>query len=160
MGVLDNLTELGNANRQTVSVVPNWKPVKAEKKAKTRIKVHRKPKAERDAIAETRVFVFGRERGICRCCRRRRAESVHELRFRSLGGKVNKRNSVAVCGSLVGVEPSCHTYLQANQITYEPRDGANGTLYFTPTDQKRADWLRIKVGERIESAPMSHYEEM
>lgn len=154
-GVLDRV-DIPLVNQAPATFTSNWKPEKRQKTARARIKVRRKPKAERDAIAETRVFVFGRERGICRCCRFRPAESMHELRFKSLGGKVNKRNSVAVCGDGVN---GCHGMLQRNQITYEPRDGANGTLYFTPTDQTRADWLRIKLGERIESAPMSAYEQ-
>lgn len=62
-----------------------------------------------------RAFVFDREQDICRCCRLRRADSMHELRFRSLGGKVSKRNSVAVCGSGT---TGCHGFLQSWQISW------------------------------------------
>ena len=110
--------------------------------------------------AEVRCYIFGRERDICRICRCRRAESRHELVLRSQGGKISRVNSIAVCGTIVGASPSCHTYIQARQIQWEgiPNVGAQGTLIFTPVTQTAADWLRVAVGQSIESAPMSIYE--
>lgn len=108
-----------------------------------------------------RSYVFEREGGICRCCRLRRAESMHELKFRSAGGKVSKRNSVAVCGSLVGTERCCHTYLQQNEITVEmSAEGAEGLLQFRPESQKAADWMRVKVGEWVCSMPGQRNDEL
>lgn len=109
-----------------------------------------------DFVERIRAFVFGRERGICRCCRKRLAQSMHELECKGVGGKVSKRNSVAVCGLLVGSEPSCHTYLQLNQIAWSggPRR-AQGTLTFWPKTQRAADWLGVTINHRIES-PVMH----
>lgn len=111
-----------------------------------------------DFVAKVRTFVFGRERGVCRCCRSRPAESMHELRPRSLGGKVSKYNSVAVCGSGT---TGCHGYLQTYQIGYafeqRPID-AQGTIIFTPGTHSAADWMKLPHGESISSAPMSTYE--
>jgi hypothetical protein len=78
------------------------------------------------------------------------------LEFKSLGGKVSKRNSIAVCGRLVGSDHSCHTYLQANKIGWSggPRR-AQGTLLFWPKTERAADWLGVKLHERIES-PVMH----
>jgi len=120
----------------------------------------REDRQQADKDAEVRVFVFGRERGMCRCCRIRAAESRHELIPRSLGGKVTKRNCIAVCGSVVGAVPSCHTYLQARAIQWgdDMGAGAQGGLWFTPITREAADWLRINVGAVIESQPMSVYE--
>lgn len=91
-----------------------------------------------------RAYVFGREEDICRCCRIRRAESMHELVSRGRRGKVSKRNSIAVCGTLVGTEPCCHTYLQLNQIDWKGTpEGAEGLLQFRPTTPKAAEWMRV-----------------
>lgn len=130
---------------------------KGEPRARTK---RRKDRVQADADAEIRVFVFGRERDICRVCRVRRADSRHELIPRSLGGKVTKRNCIAVCGEIVGAVPSCHTYLQSHQIQWMADSllGAQGKLTFTPVGREAADWLRVKVGEHIESLPMSVYE--
>jgi hypothetical protein len=108
-----------------------------------------------DFVGRIRAFVFGRERGICRCCRKRLAESMHELESKGAGGKVSKRNSIAVCGLLVHASPSCHTYLQQNKIGWSggPRR-AQGTLLFWPKTQRAADWLGVKRHERIESPVM------
>lgn len=120
----------------------------------------REDRQQADKDAAVRVFVFGRERGMCRCCRWRAAESRHELIPKGAGGKVTKRNCAAVCGTIVGAVPSCHTYLQSHAIQWcdDLGQGAQGTLWFTPVTQEAADWLKIKVGEKIESLPMSVYE--
>lgn len=110
---------------------------------------------------ETRVYVFARERNLCRCCRKRPAESMHELQFRSLGGKVSVRNSIAVCGEL-GTE-QCHGFLQANQIAWEAHDTAaraEGTLSFFPLSVAAAEWLGIGRGARLESPPMQTTEHL
>lgn len=62
---------------------------KPEPRKRTKARAKRQ-KGNREA--EVRVYVFARERDICRCCRKRRADSRHELRFRSLGGKVTRQN--------------------------------------------------------------------
>jgi hypothetical protein len=74
----------------------------------------RKRRVKRVAVRDVRTYVFARERGICRCCGRMAAESLHELTFRSLGGIVSKENSIAVCGD--GTR-GCHAKLQRHEIT-------------------------------------------
>lgn len=110
--------------------------------------------------ATVRAYIFGRERDICRICRIRRAESRHELVLRSQGGKVSRVNSIAVCGTIVGASPSCHTYIQAKEILWRgiPKVNAEGTLVFTPVTERAAEWMRVAVNQSIESAPMSIYE--
>lgn len=139
---------------------PNAKPLKREPKARTGIVRKAKPQGERDRIAEIRDYVFARERGICRCCRRRRAESMHEIKSRGAGGKVSKRNSIAVCGQLRNGH-ECHGRCQRKQIvvTWPDEAKAETTLTFTPTDAASADWLKVKLGEEIVSAPMREYEQ-
>lgn len=109
-----------------------------------------------------RDYVFAREQEICRCCRLRRAESMHELVFRSQGGKVSKRNSVAVCGQLVGTEQCCHTYLQQYEIEWQQADlnGAEGQLEFKPVTDRAAEWMRIRKGLWVASMPGGRNEEM
>jgi hypothetical protein len=105
-----------------------------------------------------RAYVFAREQNICRCCRIRRSESMHELHFRSLGGKVSKRNSVAVCGD--GVR-GCHGFLQRNEIAWQGESlGAEGLLMFHPKTAPSAEWMRVKLLHRICSMPGGHQEEM
>lgn len=128
-------------------------------KHEPRAKVKRRAEREHaDVVAEIRCYVFGRERDVCRICRIRRAESMHELVPRSLGGKVSKRNSIAVCGSGT---TKCHGWIQGHQIRWSDEDkrGAQGPLLFTPVSRQAAEWLRVKVGEQIESLPMGAYED-
>lgn len=68
--------------------------------------------------------VMERDHRTCRVCGKR-AESVHELRFRSLGGKVSLDNSIAVCGSGT---TKCHGKLQRNKLI--PIGNPNGKLRF------------------------------
>lgn len=85
---------------------------------------------------------------------------MHELVFKSAGGKVSKRNSVAVCGVLVGADSSCHTYLQNHSIAWNGGQlGAEGTLTFQPISKAAADWMRVAIGQTIESPPMVDMEE-
>lgn len=83
-------------------------------KTRKQLKARKKRQAAKE-IRAVRAYVFERERGICRCCGWMPAESMHELRPRSLGGKVSRDNSVAVCGD--GVR-GCHGKLQRHEITY------------------------------------------
>lgn len=107
-------------------------------------------------VGAVREYVFARERDVCRCCRKRRAESMHEVLFRSLGGKVTKVNSIAVDGD--GVR-WCHGFMQRNEIQVERGErGAEGTLWFVPKTQRAAEWLGIKLGEHIESPVMLEME--
>lgn len=105
-----------------------------------------------------REYVFEREQGICRCCRIRKADSMHELLFRSLGGKVSKRNSVAVCGD--GVR-GCHGFLQRNEVRWEETSlGAEDLLTFRPMTRKSADWMRVELYFEVCSMPGGRNEEM
>ena len=113
---------------------------------------------ESDRDAKVRRYVFARERNICRRCRSRAAESRHELRFRSLGGKVTRQNCVAVCGSGT---TGCHGMLQDHSIAYDfehPALGAESTVIFTAKDRQAAEWLRIEIGESISSPVMQETE--
>src|SRR5215831_15209150 len=82
-------------------------PKRATVKAKAR-------RARAEYVATIRQYVFARERNLCRCCRLRPAESMHEIVSRSIGGKVSRRNSIAVCGQL-GTD-KCHGMLQQKRI--------------------------------------------
>lgn len=119
-----------------------------------RLRAERRVKrAEQKSTRGIHDYVFGRERDICRICRSRPAESMHELRFRSLGGKRSKRNSVAACGSGT---TGCHGFAQANQIAYQFEDfaaGAEGTVIFTPNTKRAAEWMKLNVGQSIASGP-------
>lgn len=129
------------------------KPIKTIRQVKDRAKRQKGNRA-----AKVRVYVFGRERNICRCCRKRRADSMHELRFRSLGGKVSRQNSVAVCGDGVN---GCHGYLQRNEISYvlQQQDfGAERALIFRPETRKACEWMELTPGHCILSEPMVNLE--
>lgn len=95
-------------------------------------------------VLNVRGYVMARECGVCRCCRRRPAESIHELRTcGAMGSRVkatNPHNSIAVCGRLVGAMPSCHTYLQAHQIAFE--GDAEATLVFTAKTSNARLWMK------------------
>lgn len=120
----------------------------------------REKRSYADHVKAVRDYVFGRERGICRCCRARAAQSMHELVFKSLGGKVQRKNSVAVCGELGNDIEFCHGLLQAHQIIFGAgQRGAESTLTFTPTTQRAADHLRVKIGESIVSPLMRETDE-
>jgi hypothetical protein len=73
--------------------------------------------------------VFQREQGKCRCCGGP-AQELHELRFRSLGGKRSLKNSIAVCNYR---GKNCHRLLQVHVIKVELLNhilGANAPLLF------------------------------
>ncbi len=75
---------------------------------------------------------------------------------RSCGGKVSRQDSMALCGD--GTR-RCHGFVTRNEIVIERgRLGAEDVLTFTAKTQAAADWMRIKVGESIVSAPMVQVE--
>lgn len=75
---------------------------------------------------------------LCVCCRRRRAESMHEMKPESTGGIASELNSVPVCGSGT---TGCHGHLQRHNI-YGER--INGQWVFTPKRDVARRWM---VGE-------------
>lgn len=102
-------------------------PTRAEEK-------QQRDAAEAAEAKANRLQVLGREKGECRCCREffdrlRAAQSVHEIRFRSLGGKRTTENSIAVCGSGT---TGCHGMLQQLKILVDKLTpaGADGPLRF------------------------------
>lgn len=121
-------------------------------KPEPRKRTKRRAKREKaDRITEMRLYVFARERNLCRCCRLRPAESMHEIRPRSLGGKVSKTNSIALCGSGT---TGCHGFCQTHQIAvFCLSVGAEGDVLFRPDSRAAAEWLRIKVGAEIITPP-------
>lgn len=126
---------------------PLAKPI-PRKRLKARAK-----REKRDKTAEVRAYVFTREQGICRCCRFRRSTSMHEIRFRSNGGKVSRRNSIAVCGD--GVQ-GCHGRLQRHDIRCNIRHdglGAEGILDFQAHNAESGEWLRVERLHCLESGP-------
>lgn len=123
------------------------------KKAKAR-----KLRLHRTHVHDVHDYVFMRERNICRCCRTREAHSMHELLFRSLGGKVSRKNSIAVCGSGTTL---CHGFLQRNEIAWAFNDesqGAEAEVMFGAKTEAAATHMRIKLMHCIWSAPMRELE--
>ncbi len=121
------------------------KLAKPERRARTKA---RKERVRVKGVHEVRIYVMARDRFICRICRLRVATEMHELRFRSLGGKVSRQNSIAVC-------QGCHQFAQRNAISYDMLgNGAESDVTFTAQTVPAAEWLRVRVGESIESAPM------
>lgn len=103
-----------------------------------------------DRVSEVREYVFEREHGWCRCCETREADSMHEIRPRSLGGKVSRHNSIALCGSGT---TGCHGLIQSHKVEIEGSQDAEQTLHFVPLTNIAADWLKIPLGQQIASAP-------
>ncbi len=125
-----------------------------------RIVKARKKRVHRGNVAEVRPYVFARERELCRCCRKRPAESMHEIVFRSQGGKVSKQNSIAVCGHGTA---GCHHLLQRHQIdVYGPiledwstaEINAEGTLTFRAVTLTAQEWLGVTQGQELISPVM------
>lgn len=123
----------------------------------------RERRFQRDITKEVRAYVFGRERGRCRCCAFRLAESMHEITFRSKGkeGQPSRKNSIAVCGKLVGEELCCHTLLQQHQIqvTFDPKLKAEGDLTFTPITERAKEWMRLGGNASLLSPPQRDLED-
>lgn len=129
-------------------------------KPETRARVKRRQQhVTRKATTDVRTYVFARERNLCRCCRWRAAESMHELRPRSLRGKVSRTNSVAVCGSGT---TGCHGHLQAYRIRVAENApthwNAELPLSFQAQTVAAAEWMRVRVGAWIESPTMREME--
>lgn len=81
---------------------------------------------DRDAHErEIKAAVRKRDRGRCRVCGDPATE-VHEMRFKSLGGTVSMRNSIAVCAWPTG---NCHALLQQGVLESVGED-ANKSLRF------------------------------
>lgn len=128
---------------------------KGDPRKRTKAREKRKAAKERISVHD---YVFARERYICRCCRLRRAESMHELQFRSLRGKASRTNSIAVCGA-IAVGLNCHALLQHLEIDWTGgKTRAEGTLYFKPRTQTARDHLRVTDSQWIESLPMRAYD--
>lgn len=80
---------------------------------------------------------------------------MHELVFRSQGGKRSATNSVAVCGD--GVR-GCHGLLQRHEIAWRgDEDGAEGTLVFTIETAAASRWVRIALGNSWASPKLPFY---
>jgi len=92
-----------------------------------RVKARRK-RQQAQETKRVRAAVFERDGGRCRVCGGLATE-MHELRFRSLGGKRSLENSIAVCNHTGN---DCHRKLQEHmiQVTLSPRVGANGLIKF------------------------------
>jgi hypothetical protein len=84
-----------------------------------------KDKAEEKHRKDIKAKVFARDKGKCRVCGSQ-ADEMHELDFRSLGGKRSLENSIAVC---IFRGNNCHRYLQTHAIDVEGSD-ANARLVF------------------------------
>jgi 5-methylcytosine-specific restriction endonuclease McrA len=92
----------------------------------------RKKKAEnREWVSWVRERVFERDNHQCRVCQNR-AEEMHEIVFRSLGGLVSLNNSIAVCRE-------CHVKLQRHVLDVAG-DNANEDLQFAPHVDKPSGW--------------------
>jgi hypothetical protein len=108
----------------------------------------RRKQAQFKRSRTTRALVFEREQHKCRVCRLRRADTMHELIPRSIGGKACLSNSVAVCGD--GTR-GCHGFCQRYEIVYQGSlEGAEGTLYFTPVTPAAAVWMRTPHNRPVE----------
>lgn len=127
---------------------------KPEPRKKTKA---REQRAQRKDSAAIRQYVFARERDLCRCCRKRLATSLHEIVPRSVGGKISKKNSIALCGDGV---LGCHGFCQRWEIDICTIDdaiadyGAEGHLTFRAKTPQSADWMGVNVGDSIVSPPM------
>lgn len=72
---------------------------------------------------ELRRRVLKRDGGVCRVCLRAKAFEIHHVLFRSLGGKDEARNLIAVCRT-------CHEDIHGHVVKLRWRDDTNraGTL--------------------------------
>lgn len=127
------------------------------KKGQTRKQVKARAKRQqRQTTRDVRAYVFARERNICRCCRKRPATSMHEIVFRSQGGKISRHNSIAVCGD--GTR-GCHGFLQLHVIRVDARRrDAERNLLFVTTSGNAMDWLGIPLSTQFLSPPMADCE--
>lgn len=124
------------------------KPANAKKGLTARLRARRRVKKIADEIV-IKAMVRVRDGHVCRVCGRR-AESVHEITSKGAGGQVSLDNSIAVCGLLVGVQPSCHTYLQSGEIdvradTLNAPVDANQPLVFIPLSPAARQWFERRL---------------
>jgi hypothetical protein len=77
--------------------------------------------------------IKARDKYRCRCCDRKDSLDVHERRPRSIGGEVDRYNSLTLCRL-------CHQLAQQYRLTIEGEcwDSCEGPLLFTMS-QKIAD---------------------
>lgn len=119
-----------------------YTPKKKGPTAKLRARKRAK-KTQRESVVKCLVRIRDHHR--CRVCNRP-SQSVHEIKAKGAGGEVSLQNSIAVCGRLVGVEPSCHTYLQAYVVRVTPAVGstdidANEHILFATDDDHARLWI-------------------
>lgn len=136
MTFFQGLGTLTEANQTRRAVAKDAEPTRKQVKAK-------RERGESKAVKAVRLAVFERERNMCRCCGHRKADSMHEIRPRSLGGKVSLENSIAVCGSGT---TGCHGHLQGHRIRVVGKN-AKRTLAFHPATQAARDWLNGEKGK-------------
>jgi hypothetical protein len=111
----------------------------------------RRERQQRKITKDVRAYVFVRENYTCRCCHLRPAESMHEIKPRSLRGDISKKNSIAVCGSGT---TGCHGFLQSHRVlAFMSSTGAEGTIRFYPRTEQAADWMLTPVGSYLSSQP-------
>lgn len=67
---------------------------------------------------EVRKVVLKRDGGRCRVCRTAKANDVHHILFRSMGGKDVANNLIAVC-------PRCHQDIHGHVVKLRWREGGN-----------------------------------
>ena len=89
------------------------------------VEQHAKRKDAEQHRRAVKKLVFARDGGKCRVCGASATE-MHELRFRSLGGKRSLENSIAVC--TINAR-NCHRLLQTLAIEVEG-DNAERRLIF------------------------------
>ena len=104
----------------------HFKRVKAARKRKRRVQT--------DIV---RPAIFDKAHNVCVCCRRRPAQSMHEVKPKSLGGQVSMDNSIPVCGSGT---TGCHGYLQQNKIVVST--ATDGRRTFVPRYDDAKRWMR------------------
>ena len=91
----------------------------------------------KDEIATIRRAVFERASDICEICHRRRAESMHEVKPKSLGGIVSLDNSIAVDGSGT---TGCHGFAQRHEVIVTAV--VDGRRIWTPITDAARKWIR------------------
>lgn len=122
---------------------------KPEPRERTKRRVDRQ---ESDRTKKTRTYVFQRDGFTCRCCSKRRAESMHEIRPRSLRGPISRENSCALCGD---GSRGCHGFITRHEIVMDVSpEGADGLLVFCVKTERAAEWVGIEWGTVRMSAPM------
>jgi hypothetical protein len=113
------------------------KPKRGEYRRQLKARRRAERKAKNEAV---RPVVFSRAHGFCECCKRRRAETMHEDRPKSLFGNrsdaISEDNSYAVCGSGT---TGCHGYLQRHEIVVTT--DRNGEKAFTARYPWAQRWI-------------------